>query len=265
VTQVLDHGYARAVEHWGSDESIIAAARMSTHGEFRGWGPLCRTCNLPAPDDIMTAPPCSNPSPGKPMVDTGIGGHVFDKPGDEKLLRYLWEHKHATPFEMAGMTIEVQAPIFVVREWMRHRTQSYSEQSSRYVEMPELFYVPSFARLQSGGQSKSNKQASGELLHDRKVELADHEIERACARAFTAYRHLLGLGVARELARLVLPVNTYTRMRASANLRNWLAFLSLRLDDAAQYEIRVYAEAVHVLLAEAFPRTLALFDEGVSK
>src|SRR5690606_23323400 len=101
--KVLDHGYVRLVEAWGSDERIIEAARMSTGKGFLGWGPK----------------------------EDG-------KPGDEKLLRYLWEHKHATPFEMAGLVVEVQAPIFVFREWHRHRTQSFSELSARYVPMPDL-------------------------------------------------------------------------------------------------------------------------------
>src|SRR3970040_1542996 len=96
-----------------------------------------------------------------PRMSTGKGCQGGDK--DEKLLRYLYEHKHTTPFEMAGMTIEVQAPIFVFREWHRHRTQSYNEFSARYSELPNLFYVPSLERLKNSGQSKSNKQGSQEL------------------------------------------------------------------------------------------------------
>ncbi len=227
--EVLDHGYAAKVETWGSDERIVESARMSTNKGFKGWG-----------------------DPSKPLDGA---------PGDERLLRYLYEHKHMTPFEMAGMTIEVQAPIFVFREWHRHRTQSYNELSARYTEIPELFYVPS-ERMQQGGQAKTNKQGAGVEI-DRDAADAHCKVIRRCAEmAFTVYRQLLADGVARELARLVLPVNTYSRMRASANLRNWLAFLTLRMDKAAQWEIRQYADGVARMIAEAFPRTYELFADG---
>src|SRR6185312_5363267 len=127
---LLDHGYLLHIESWGSDERIIEAARMSTDKGFLGWGPIvkCRQC-----DDLFDAPErdCPNPAGSQPLHDCGRGGHWFEeKPGDEKLLSYLWKNKHATPFEMTGMTIEVQAPIFVFREWHRHRTQSYNEMSA---------------------------------------------------------------------------------------------------------------------------------------
>src|SRR6185503_21212421 len=119
--KVLDHGYVKLIETWGSDERIIEAARMSTNKGFLGWG-------------------------------------TEEKPGDEKLLKYLYEHKHHTPFEMAGMIIEVQAPIFVFREWHRHRTQSYNELSARYTPLPDVNYVPSLERISTMDQK--NKQAS---------------------------------------------------------------------------------------------------------
>jgi thymidylate synthase (FAD) len=262
MTKVLDHGYATMVETWGSDERIIEAARMSTGKGFLGWGPLCGTCKQP----FETADEeCPNPTPGTPLVDCGKGGHYFDAPGDEKLLRFLWENKHATPFEMAGATVEIQAPIMVFREWHRHRTQSYNEMSGRYIELPELFYVPSVERMTAGGQSATNKQGSGAALPASTVDTARSLIHEQCANSFEMYRQLLAMGVSKEIARVLLPVNTYSRMRASANLRNWLAFLSLRSsakNPAAQWEIRQFADAVHMMLAEAFPRTLALFDGG---
>src|SRR5258705_7564091 len=113
--KVLDHGYVQLVEHWGSDERIIEAARMSTSKGFEGW----------------------------------------EK--DAKLLKYLWAHKHLTPFEMAGASFEVQAPIFVFREWHRHRTQSYNEMSARYAPLPDLNYVPTVARLMQGGGHLTRK------------------------------------------------------------------------------------------------------------
>lgn len=180
-------------------------------------------------------------------------------PEDERLLGYLYRHKHMTPFEMAGMVIEVQAPIFVFREWHRHRSQSFNELSGRYVQLPDLTYVPSIERLSAGGQSATNKQASGAAFDA--PEEAREIIASAHLEARAHYERLLEMGVARELARAVLPVAQYSRMWASANLRNWLAFLDLRLPENAQWEIRQYAEAVLDLVRAHFPRTAALFEE----
>src|ERR1700689_3525097 len=138
---VLDRGYLSLVESWGSDEAIIEAARMSTAKGFLGWGPVwkCRDCDsLGAPED------------GKHSycAKSGDAMHHWEKStGDEKLLRFLYENKHSTPFEMAGLTVEVQAPIFVFREWHRHRTQSYSEMSARYTPLPDTNYIPTVERL----------------------------------------------------------------------------------------------------------------------
>jgi len=262
MTQVLDHGYVRPIEHWGSDERIIEAARMSTAKGFQGWGDYepCRTCDgrgrmcvdWDAQLKDYVTEPCT--------ACAGVGGSGTK--GDERLLRYLWANRHATPFEMAGLVVEVQAPIFVFREWHRHRTQSYNELSARYTEVPELYYVPDIMRLVNGAQSKTNRQGSGEPMTPGDAQCAEYEIQHASEQAFETYRSLLSSGVAREIARLVLPVNTYSRMRASACLRNWLSFLTLRLDEAAQWEMRVYADAVGALVAERFPRTWALFEEG---
>lgn len=217
---VLDHGYVKLVESWGSDEKIVESARMSTNKGFQGW-------------------------------ET-----------DARLLQYLWRHKHYSPFEMAGLTIEVQAPIFVFREWHRHRTQSYNELSARYTELPDLFYIPSQERLMQGGQSKANKQGSGEAMRWENANEAIIWISEATRQARCKYDLLLSRGVSRELARLVIPVNQYSRMRASANLRNWLAFLDLRLGEGVQWEMKEYAKVVGGIVGEPFPRTWALFNEG---
>lgn len=249
---ILDHGYIEAIEHWGSDERIIEAARMSTDKGFQGWGPKCTVCQeLLAERGDKTCARC-----GGPIVA-----------GDEKLLRYLWEHKHATPFEMAGLIIEVQAPIFVFREWHRHRTQSYNELSARYTPMPATDYVPTVERLLVNAVT-SNKQAgtaAGSATLDREAanEWLEqlHHLQRYAQEVYDAG---LRAGVPKELARLPVPVSRYSRMRASANLRNWLAFLTLRNDPAAQWEIRQYAVALQAILAERFPRTLELFAGGAS-
>jgi thymidylate synthase (FAD) len=192
-------------------------------------------------------------------MSTNKGFEGWDK--DSKLLAYLWKNKHHTPFEMAGMTIEVQAPIFVFREWHRHRTQSYNELSARYTELPNLFYLPSGVRMMAGKQSTKNKQ--GSQAGFTAVEAADIllELRVAYAESREKYEALLEDGVARELARLVLPVAQYSRMRASANLRNWLHFLTLRMDEHAQFEIRQYANVVGELVKDKFPRTWELFNE----
>jgi len=252
-TQLLDHGYVEAIEHWGSDERIIEAARMSTDKGFQGWGPKDCECAGVSLRDGM----CAKEWDADCSKCKGTG----NVPGDEKLLRYLWEHKHATPLEMAGLTIEVQAPIFVFREWHRHRTQSYNELSARYTPMPDLNYLPTVERaLLNGGTNKQAGTVGGadvleeDTARDWLTSLVDFYTT-----AEDLYQQGLRAGVPKELARLVIPVGRYSRMRASANLRNWLAFLTLRNDPAAQWEIRQYALAVQAILAERFPRTLELF------
>jgi len=225
---LLDHGYLEFVEHWGSDERIIEAARMSTGKGFKGWG---------------------------------TGG----EPGDEKLLRYLYENKHATPFEMAGLVIEVQAPIFVFREWHRHRTQSYNEMSARYTPLPDLNYVPSVDRVMVNACG-TNKQSGREKGSAPLTTEAVESYRRALAKHYESdevlYQAALHAGIPRELARVHLPVGRYSRMRASTNLRNWLGFLTLRMAPNAQWEIRQYANAAGNIIAEKFPRTWELFVEG---
>ncbi len=223
---VLDHGYLMLVGTWGSDEEVVEAARMSTGKGFLGWGPK----------------------------EDGSSG-------DEKLLRYLHEHKHTTPFEMAGMTIEVQAPIMVFREWHRHRTQSYNEMSARYTPLPDLNYIPTVARLLLN--SKTNKQAGTIKGAAELTEAAAESFRSALTEMYrhqeSLYQAALTNGVPKELARVHLPVGRYSRMRASANLLNWLRFLTLRMAPEAQWEIRQYANAVGQLVAEKFPRTWELF------
>lgn len=218
--KILDQGYVALVESWGSDERVIEAARMSTGKGFEGW----------------------------------------EK--DEKLLAYLYNNKHSTPFEMGGMVVEVKAPIFVFREWHRHRTQSFNEMSARYIPLPNENYTPSMERLTLGANTATtNKQAQGngvQLTEDAAANWV-RQLTALYAQAQDVYEAGISLGVPKELARLPVPVARYSRMRASANLRNWLAFLTLRKAPAAQWEIRQYADAVGELIAECFPHTWVLF------
>jgi thymidylate synthase (FAD) len=249
--KVLDHGYAKLIESWGADERIIEAARMSTDKGFLGWGDDS-ACRYGVHADGS-------------MCKKGVFGcDVEHKIGDEKLLKYLWENKHATPFEMAGLVIEVQAPIFVFREWHRHRTQSYSELSARYTPLPDVNYVPSVERLMhnvAGGNKQAGTIKGADELTVEKAREFQLELAAIYKHAEDLYRQALAFGVPKELARVHLPVGRYSRMRASANLRNWCAFLTLRTDKAAQWEIQQFANAVADLLRERFPRTMRLFDE----
>ena len=225
--KLLDHGYLRFIESWGSDERIIEAARMSTDKGFQGW----------------------------------------DK--DMRLLSYLYDNKHSTPFEMAGIVIEVKAPIFVFREWQRHRTQSYNEMSGRYIPLPYEHYLPTIERIMEGANTATtNKQAQG--VTDKKMtEASAVHAQLTLMNAYyatqRAYTELLALGVPKELARLPTNVARYSKMRASANLRNWLAFMTLRSDPSAQWEIRQYSDAMGQIVKELFPRTWSKFAEGQTK
>lgn len=252
--KVLDHGSVRLVESYGSDQAIIEAARMSTDKGFQGWTQECSCCHGDQYCEYAggVAGPCS--------TCKGTG----EVEGDTKLLRYLYTHKHMTPFEMAGAIFEIQAPIFVFREWHRHRSQSYNELSARYTPLPDVNYVPSVERLLVNSQS--NKQAGvisgAEELTPEAAEMFRLELQGIYSKAEQIYQGALQNGVPKELARVLLPVGRYSRMRASANLRNWLQFLSLRQDTSAQWEIRQYANVVADLLTEKFPRTMELYTNG---
>lgn len=245
------HGYIKLVDWWGSDEKIIEAARMSTDKGFQGWGgETCECVARLAPNQLNLGMPDCRTCKGTGKTQ-----------GDEKLLRYLYEHAHHTPFEMAGATIEVQAPIFVFREWHRHRTQSYNELSARYVQLPEMFYVPTVERMRGAAQDAINRQGSRGTLPAGIAQHAIEIIESEQRSARSTYLALIEMGVARELARIVIPTSQFSRMRASANLRNWLAFLTLRQAPNAQWEIRQYADTLAGILSQLFPRTAALHAE----
>ena len=256
---VLDHGYCEPVEFWGSDERVIESARMSTGKGFNGWGPRCKDCGAGFDAQV-----------GVCDLHVSFGGHsrctgTEKVAGDEKLLRYLWENKHSTPFEMAGATFEIQAPIFVFREWHRHRVPfGYSEMSARYTPLPDMNYVPTVERLLVN--SKTNTQA-GTVKGAAELDAAGAETFRGILadtyfQLESLYQSALKNGVPKELARIILPVGRYSRMRATGNLRGWLNFLALRNAPNAQFEIRQYAVVIASQLAQKFPRTLALFAEG---
>lgn len=250
-TIVHEHGYVKHIEFWGSDARIIESARMSTDKGFLGWGPMKCDCRHALTFD-------------EPVPDCNACHGTGEVRGDEKLLAFLYNNKHSTPFEFAGMTLEIQAPIFVFREWHRHRTQSYSELSARYTPMPNLNYAPTVERMML--VNTTNKQAStikGSNVLTLEAALGWlTELQNVYDECERVYQKGLAIGVPKELARLPVPVARYSRMRATANLRNWLGFLTLRTAPGAQQEIRDFANVVEGMVRLCFPRTHELFALG---
>lgn len=211
---VLDAGSVRLVDHMGTDLSIVRAARVSYDAAWRA---------------------------GE------------DEASDTRLIRYLWKNHHTTPFESVTFTFEIYAPIFVLRQWHRHRTQSYNELSARYRQLPANFYIPEAGQI--GKQSTVNKQ--GRIL-DESISLEQRyrqleTLRSFCATAYTLYESLLAEGWPRELARMVLPLNIYSHMFCTMNLLNLFKFLTLRTHSHAQYEIREYANAMLTLIEPIVP------------
>jgi thymidylate synthase (FAD) len=203
--KMLDHGFIRVVNYCGIEEDIERAARQSYAAD-----PQVRT-----PEERRT------------------------------LLRYMLRHRHNTPFEMCDLTIQAKLPIFVARQWIRHRTASVSELSGRYSILDSEFYIPELAQMCA--QSATNKQGRAEVLDKTDASDIRGLMDEHGATAFGLYKYLLedgpdGYALSRELARINLPLSTYTTWTWKVNLHNLLHFLGLRLDPHAQYEIRVYAD-----------------------
>jgi len=180
------------------------------------------------------------------------------KSTDERLINYLMKNDHNTPFESVVATFQIKAPIFVVRQWHRHRTQSYNEISARYAQLPEEYYIPEASQITT--QSKDNKQMRTDEVHPM-AEVMQECMRSSNESSFALYNSLIDKGCPRELARTVLPVGTYTKMFATANLINWFKFLGERLHPHAQYEIRVYAEAILEELENIAPAAVQAFKE----
>jgi len=208
--KVLDHGVVVLLDVMGTDKTITDSARISYAAKKEN---------------------------SKPQSS------------DRDLLRFLMRSQHMTPFEMCEMRFFVKAPIFVFRQWHRHRTASINELSGRYIEIGDDTYTPSKFRL----QSKTNKQGSSS-------ESIAHEI--GCYdKTFTEHQQLLNKGVAREMARIILPVGVYSEMYWKCDLRNIFHFLGLRMDHAAQWEIRQYANIMAKMVEEKFPLAYEAFED----
>jgi len=220
TVKVLDHGFVRLVNSMGSDLDIVRSARVSYNADWRD-------------------------------------NYSHEENKDEKLIAYLLRNKHTSPFESVVFTFEIKCPIFVARQWHRHRTWAYNEVSARYTELPEEYYIPSPDQLTT--QAKDNKQMrTGQQVGETNSIIKS--MQNHCEYSFALYKEYLQRGVARELARMVLPLNTYTRFFGTVNLHNLLHFLRLRLHPHAQYEIRVYAEAIRTIIKEIVPVTMKYAD-----
>ena len=217
---VLDYGHVGLVDHMGDDLSIARNARVSYDAGWR-----------------------AGEDPGS----------------DTRLINYLYKHRHNTPFEAVTFTFDVKAPIFVLRQWHRHRTQSYNELSARYRPLPNEFYVPAAEQITT--QSTDNKQMRTDEQHPRAEQFREAMLLNN-SQQFRLYERLLKQGCPRELARTVLPVATYSHMFATMNLHNLFGFLRERLHPHAQYEIRVYAEAMLELVEDVVPVAVEAFKNG---
>ncbi len=223
---VLDHGFVRVIDYMGDDSAIVQAARVS-YGR------------------------------GTKRVQEDAG-----------LIRYLMRHRHTTPFEMCEIKFHVKLPIFVARQWIRHRTASVNEYSARYSIMDKEFYIP--APEQLAAQSVVNRQGRGDVLEGEEAADVLHLLRDDAERCYAHYASMLNegegadpdrKGLARELARMNLTLNTYTQWYWKTNLHNLFHFLSLRADSHAQYEIRVYADAMMRMTEAWVPVAAAAFRD----
>ena len=230
---VLDHGFVRVIDYMGDDAAIVQAARVSY---------------------------------GKGTKQTR---------GDTGLIHYLLRHRHTTPFEMCEIKYHIKLPIFVARQWIRHRTANVNEYSARYSILDKEFYIPAPEHL--AAQSSINRQGRGETLEGAAAERVLELLKTDAAQTYDHYLEMLNerpdgtaieegrAGLARELARMNLPLNIYTQWYWKCDLHNLMHFLALRADPHAQYEIRIYAEAMIDTLRRWVPATYEAFESYVTE
>ena len=223
---VLDHGFIRVIDYMGDDAAIVQAARVS------------------------------------------YGAGTKHVQNDEGLIRYLMRHWHSTPFEMCEVKLHVKLPVFVARQWIRHRTASVNEYSARYSILDREFYIPEPSQL--AAQSTVNNQGRGEVLQGDEAARVLDLLKSDANRAYDHYEAMLSTtdhngdgqqGLARELARMNLPANIYTQWYWKVDLHNLFHFLRLRADPHAQYEIRVYAEAIAACVKDWVPLAYGAFED----
>ncbi len=219
--EVLDHGFIRVIDYMGDDAAICQAARVS-YGK------------------------------GTKSVQSDAG-----------LIRYLMRHWHSTPFEMCEIKLHVKLPVFVARQWIRHRTANVNEYSARYSILDREFYIPEAGNL--AAQSVINNQGRGEALTGEEAARVLEYLKGDAARCYDHYAEMIDQegqqGLARELARMNLPANIYTQWYWKVDLHNLFHFLRLRADAHAQYEIRVYADAICKVVSDWVPAAYGAFED----
>ncbi len=227
--EVLDHGFIRVIDYMGDDSSIVQSARVS------------------------------------------YGKGTKKISNDKGLIKYLMRHRHSTPFEMCEIKFHIKLPIFIARQWIRHRTANVNEYSARYSILDKEFYIPSAENL--AAQSAINNQGRGDALTDAEASNVIQILKKDAEQTYSNYETLLNessegniideskSGIARELARMNLTLNTYTQWYWKIDLNNLLHFLALRADDHAQYEIRVYADAMLDIVKKWVPLTYEAFED----
>lgn len=227
---LLDHGFIRVIDYMGDDASVVQMARVS-YGE------------------------------GTKSVSDDSG-----------LIRYLMRHHHTSPFEGCEIKLHVKLPVFVARQWIRHRVANVNEYSARYSILADEFYLPEADVLME--QSVANKQGRANLLDPHKAEVVRQILFNDAARAYDHYEDMIylnpddpndpdNMNLARELARINLPVSIYTQWYWKIDLHNLIHFLRLRADSHAQYEIRVYAEKIKEILDLWVPNSAAAAEEYI--
>ena len=226
---VLDHGFVRVIDYMGDDSAIVQSARVS------------------------------------------YGKGTKKISNDQGLIKYLMRHRHSTPFEMCEIKFHIKLPIFIARQWIRHRTANVNEYSARYSILDKEFYIPSIENIAS--QSIINNQGRGEVLSSEEASNVISILKADAEQTYANYESLLNesseggvldenkSGIARELARMNLTLNTYTQWYWKIDLNNLLHFLALRADDHAQYEIKVYADAMLDIVKKWVPITYSAFDD----
>lgn len=218
---VLDHGFVRVIDYMGDDAAICQAARVS------------------------------------------YGRGTKSVQNDEGLIRYLMRHWHSTPFEMCEVKLHVKLPVFVARQWIRHRTANVNEYSARYSILDREFYIPAPDDL--AAQSVVNNQGRGDALTGEEAERVLRYLQQDAMQCYDHYEEMISQdgqqGLARELARMNLPANVYTQWYWKVDLHNLFHFLRLRADAHAQYEIRVYAEAICAMVADWVPAAYGAFED----
>jgi thymidylate synthase (FAD) len=250
---VLDKGFVRLDDSMADDLSVVNAARVSLakHSELeKGW--------VWDEDHECDFETCGELNPdGRGMVCDYWHNYAKLKDDDAGLIRFLMKGRHGTPFEHNAFRFHVKAPIFVAREWMRHRIGSFNEWSGRYSKLEGEFYMPEVARSQTGKPGSYTFEALPEMTVRMRT-----TIENANLKAWYAYEWMLESGIAKEQARLVLPVNIYTQFYWTINARSLMNFLSLRNAEPAMYEIREYAKQIEIIFAAKMPQTHLVFSEN---